>query len=49
MDAEFILKNASVIDGNGLPPYKGHIHVVDGEIKSVLKEESNHQKKDTNH
>ena len=40
MDAEFILKNASVIEGNGLPPYKGHIHVVDGEIKAVLKEES---------
>ena len=40
MDAEFILKNASVIEGNGLPPYKGHFHVVDGEIKAVLKEES---------
>ena len=40
MDAEFVLKNASVIEGNGLAPYKGHIHIVDGEIKAVIKEDS---------
>ena len=40
MDAEFILKNASVIEGSGLAPYKGHIHIIDGEIKAVIKEDS---------
>ena len=40
MDAEFVLKNASVIEGSGLAPYKGHIHIVDGEIKAVIKEDS---------
>ena len=36
MDAEFVLKNASIIEGSGMVPYKGHIHVVDGEIKAVI-------------
>ena len=40
MDAEFVLKNASVIEGSGLAPYKGHIHIIDGEIKAVIKEDS---------
>ena len=40
MDAEFVLKNASIIEGSGMVPYKGHIHVVDGEIKAVIKEDS---------
>ena len=40
MDAEFVLKNASIIEGSGLAPYKGHIHIVDGEIKAVIKEDS---------
>ena len=35
MDAEFVLKNASVIEGSGLAPYKGHIHIIDGEIKDT--------------
>ena len=38
MDAEFILKNASVIEGSGLAPYKGHIHIAGGEIKAVVTE-----------
>ena len=45
MDAEFVLKNASIIEGSGLPPYKGHIHVLDGEIKDVHKENSKLPKK----
>ena len=40
MDAEFVLKNASVIEGSGLTPYKGHIHVADGEIKAIHKKDS---------
>ena len=40
MDAEFVLKNASIIEGTGIAPYKGHIHVVGGEIKAVIKEDS---------
>ena len=45
MDAEFVLKNASIIEGSGLPPYKGHIHIKDGEIKAVHKESSKLPKK----
>ena len=45
MDAEFVLKNASIIEGSGLPPYKGHIHVADGEIKAIHKESSELPKK----
>ena len=45
MDAEFVLKNASIIEGSGLPPYKGHIHIEDGEIKAVHKESSKLPKK----
>ena len=40
MDTEFVLKNASIIEGSGMPPYKGHIHIVDGEIKAVHKDSS---------
>ena len=40
MDAEFVLKNASIIEGTRIAPYKGHIHVVGGEIKAVIKEDS---------
>ena len=50
MDAEFVLKNASIIEGSGLPPYKGHINIKDGEIKAVQKESSKlPKKKDTNY
>lgn len=38
MGDEFILTNASVIEGSGLAPYKGHIHIAGGEIKAVVKE-----------
>ena len=45
MDAEFVLKNASIIEGSGMVPYKGHIHVVDGEIKLLSKKIWNSPKK----
>ena len=45
MDAEFVLKNASVIEGSGLTPYKGHIHVADSEIKAIHKKDSELPKK----
>ena len=49
MDAEFVLKNASIIEGSGMVPYKGHIHIIDGEIKAVIKKIPSSPKKNRNY
>ena len=46
MDGEYILKNASVIDGSGDFPFAGHVHVSGDEIKAIYKEESGFQNLD---
>ena len=43
MDGEYILKNASVIDGSGDFPFPGHVHVSGDEIKAIYKEDSGFQ------
>ena len=40
MDGEYILTNASVIDGSGKEPFKGHVHVAGNAIKALYTKET---------
>ena len=36
MDGDFILKNASIVDGSGTPSYSGHVHVSGNKIEAIF-------------
>ena len=40
MDGDFILKNASVVDGSGNPSYSGHVHVSGNEIEAIYTDDA---------